>query len=75
MKIIGAVDIGGTKIAVGAARQDGEIIFRAECPTRAESGFAAAMDRIKAMLREAATRLQLASASSTAFGFRAITVR
>jgi glucokinase len=56
VKIIGAVDIGGTKIAVGAARQDGEIIFRAECPTRAKFGFAAAMDRIKAMLREAASR-------------------
>jgi glucokinase len=50
LKIIGAVDIGGTKIAVGAVSEDGRIINRIECPTRPESGFADAMDRTKSML-------------------------
>ena len=54
MKIIGAVDIGGTKIAVGAASEDGKIIFRVGCPTHPELGFAAAMDRIKSLLHKAA---------------------
>jgi glucokinase len=54
VKIIGAVDIGGTKIAVGAVGEEGKIIFRVDCPTQPELGFAAAMDRIKAMLHQAA---------------------
>jgi glucokinase len=52
LKTIGAVDIGGTKIAVGAANEDGKIISRTECPTRPELGFADAMDRAKSMLNE-----------------------
>lgn len=52
--MIGAVDIGGTKIAVGAVREDGSIAARLECPTAPERGFAAAMQRVKAMLRQAA---------------------
>ena len=35
-KIIGAVDIGGTKIAVGAVTREGEIITRLECATAPE---------------------------------------
>ena len=54
MKTIGAVDIGGTKIAVGAASEDGRIIGRVECSTRPESGFADAMDRVKQMLHRVA---------------------
>jgi glucokinase len=54
LKTIGAVDIGGTKIAVGAASEDGRIISRIECPTRPESGFADAMDRTKSMLQQVA---------------------
>jgi glucokinase len=54
VKIIGAVDIGGTKIAVGAVSEDGKIIFRVDCPTQPELGFAAAINRIKSMLHKAA---------------------
>ena len=39
-KIIGAVDIGGTKIAVGAVTEEGEIITRLECATAPAEGFA-----------------------------------
>src|SRR5579864_1917295 len=53
--VIGAVDIGGTKIAVGAVTEDGSIAARLECPTAPEKGFPAAMARVTQMLREAAT--------------------
>ena len=52
--MIGAVDIGGTKIAVGAVREDGSISARLECPTAPEDGFPAAMRRMTEMLRRAA---------------------
>jgi glucokinase len=52
MIIIGAVDIGGTKIAVCAIREDGTILKRVECPTEPEKGFQHAMQRIIAMLRD-----------------------
>ena len=51
--MIGAVDIGGTKTAVGAVREDGSIAARLECPTAPELGFQAAMERVTGMLREA----------------------
>ena len=51
--MIGAVDIGGTKIAVGAVREDGSIAARLECPTLTEKGFPAAMRRVAGMLLEA----------------------
>jgi len=51
MKTIGAVDIGGTKITVGAVWEDGGILERLECPTEPERGFHSAMERIVAMLR------------------------
>jgi len=54
--MIGAVDIGGTKIAVGAVTEEGEVITRLESATTPEAGFAPAMERTKAMLREAASR-------------------
>ncbi len=50
-KLIGAVDIGGTKIAVGIVRDDGEILFRDECPTNPTGGFEAAVFRIQQMLQ------------------------
>jgi glucokinase len=50
MKMIGAVDIGGTKIAVGGVREDGTIVYRCECPTEPAKGFSDAMQRIKAIL-------------------------
>ena len=53
MSMIGAVDIGGTKIAVGAAREDGVIAHRIEFPTDAAAGFADAMGRIRHALHRA----------------------
>jgi len=52
MKVLGAVDIGGTKIAVGGVREDGTVLHRLECPTDAERGFPDALRRIEQMLRE-----------------------
>lgn len=49
---LGAVDIGGTKIAAGVVREDGTILDRLECPTEAEKGFDHAMRRIVEMLRD-----------------------
>jgi glucokinase len=54
--LIGAVDIGGTKIAVGAVTASGRIVERLECPTAAREGFAPAMRRIKQMLGEISRR-------------------
>ncbi len=51
MITIGSVDIGGTKIAVGAIREDGTILNRLECATEPEKGFQHAMQRVVAMLR------------------------
>lgn len=51
LRILGAVDIGGTKIAVGAVREDGTILHRLECPTDPGSGFRDAMQHITQMLR------------------------
>ncbi|MBZ5619178.1 MAG: ROK family protein [Acidobacteriia bacterium] len=52
MKTIGAVDIGGTKIAAGAVTVDGTVLGRLECPTAPRDGFPAAMRRTAEMLRE-----------------------
>ncbi|HLH36073.1 MAG TPA: ROK family protein [Alloacidobacterium sp.] len=51
MITVGSVDIGGTKIAVGAVREDGAILARHECKTEPEKGFHNAMQRIIEMLR------------------------
>ena len=48
--ITGAVDIGGTKIAVGAIDGAGQLLAREETPTAAARGFDDAMDRVTAML-------------------------
>lgn len=53
MRLVGAVDIGGTKIAVGAVRDDGTVAHRSECPTDPELGFADAMERVRRMLHGA----------------------
>ena len=52
MALIGAIDIGGTKIAVGAVHSDGTIAHRCEMPTDASAGFENAMQRVLRMLRE-----------------------
>lgn len=54
VKLIGAVDIGGTKIAVGGIREDGTIANRHECLTEPQLGFAHAMQRVTHMLRSIA---------------------
>jgi glucokinase len=55
--ITGAVDIGGTKIAVGAIDGAGRLLAREETPTAAARGFDDAMERVAAML--ARVRAQL----------------
>jgi glucokinase len=48
--ITGAVDIGGTKIAVGAIDDEGRVLAKEETPTAAEQGFESAIGRVAAML-------------------------
>lgn len=55
MRQVGAVDIGGTKIAVGIVREDGQILHRSECPTDPKRGFPDAIVRIREMLRQGIT--------------------
>jgi glucokinase len=49
--MIGAVDIGGTKIAVGVVDENGRVLARAETPTDSDS-YAAGLDAIVGMLRQ-----------------------
>jgi glucokinase len=49
--MIGAVDIGGTKIAVGMVDDDGKVLSRTQSPTDPNS-YPAALESIIAMLRE-----------------------
>ena len=50
--MIGAVDIGGTKIAVGVVDENGRVLRRREAATEAERGYAVALQKITEMLRE-----------------------
>jgi glucokinase len=52
--MIGAVDIGGTKIAVGQVSDDGRVLARLECPTDAAQGYSNAVERIAEMLQQTA---------------------
>lgn len=52
--MIGAVDIGGTKIAVGMVDDQGKVLARLECPTDADSGYSHALENIRQMLRTTA---------------------
>lgn len=54
--MIGAIDIGGTKIAAGIVDDDGRVLARAECPTAPERGFPDGLARLTAMLRETGAR-------------------
>lgn len=54
--VVGAVDIGGTKIAVGAIDASGAALAKCEQPTEAADGFDAAMTRIAAMLESVRAR-------------------
>jgi len=50
--VIGAVDIGGTKIAVGMVDDTGRVLSKRESPTDAHRGYSNGLERIIAMLRE-----------------------
>jgi glucokinase len=52
--LIGAVDIGGTKIAVGMIDAEGRVLARTECPTAPERGYLEALRRITEMLQSTA---------------------
>lgn len=52
MPVVGAVDIGGTKIAVGVVDDAGKILACTECATESKRGFADAMARMESMLRD-----------------------
>ncbi len=52
--MIAAVDIGGTKIAVGIVDDDGRVLARLECPTDADLGYAHALANMRRMLQETA---------------------
>jgi len=53
--MIGAVDIGGTKIAVGIVDNDGKVLSRMQSPTDPDN-YAAGIDLIASMLRETARK-------------------
>lgn len=52
--MIAAVDIGGTKIAVGMIDGDGKVLARMECPTNPDGGYANALRNITELLRAVA---------------------
>lgn len=54
--MIAAVDIGGTKIAVGIVDDTGKVLAKVETPTDADRGYAHGLERMASMLREAARK-------------------
>lgn len=52
--MIGAIDIGGTKIAVGMVDDAGRVLSRLESPTDAHRGYSHGIERMIGMLRETA---------------------
>jgi glucokinase len=50
--MIGAVDIGGTKIAVGMMDETGHLLARRESPTDPQRGHAYGLEQIREMLRQ-----------------------
>jgi glucokinase len=53
---IGAIDIGGTKIAAGIVDGGGKVLASEDCATEQERGFDDAVDRMERMLRACAAR-------------------
>src|SRR5438270_2638533 len=51
--VIGAIDIGGTKIAVGIIDPGGKVVTRLECPTGADGPYESALERTVNMLEAA----------------------
>lgn len=54
--MIGGVDIGGTKIAVGIVDQSGRVLARGECPSDPPRGFDHAMQRVTGLLHQCVER-------------------
>jgi glucokinase len=54
--MIGGVDIGGTKIAVGVVDPMGRVLAKNECPTAVPRGFDHAMQQVKALLSQCVER-------------------
>jgi glucokinase len=52
--MIGALDIGGTKIAAGAVDEGGRVLSRLDCPTAPKRGFEDACRRMSEMLQAVA---------------------
>lgn len=63
--MVGAIDIGGTKIAAGMVNENGRIVASFECATDARLGFSRAFGRMTDMLRSAA---KFAGAEITGIG-------
>jgi glucokinase len=63
--MIGAVDIGGTKVAVGMVDEAGSVLSKRELPTGSSSTYSSGIAGIQRMLRETA---QEASAQITGIG-------
>jgi glucokinase len=54
--MIGGVDIGGTKIAVGVVDESGRVLAKKECATDAQRSFEHAMRQVATLLRQCAER-------------------
>jgi glucokinase len=54
--VTGAVDIGGTKIAVGAIDASGRVVAKEQTPTAAADGFEAAMTKVASLLERVCSR-------------------
>jgi glucokinase len=52
--VIGAVDIGGTKIAAGIVDDRGKVLSRVECPTDAARAYSSGLAQMIRLLRESA---------------------
>lgn len=52
--MIGAVDIGGTKVAVGIVDENGQVLAKRESPTGADQDYASGLERVVAMVKETA---------------------
>jgi glucokinase len=67
--MIGAVDIGGTKIAVGIVDSNGKLLCRLESPTRADGPYRAAIDStvtmLKSLIESSQTKLEGIGIGST----------
>ncbi len=57
--MIGAVDIGGTKVAVGIVDQSGIVLSRKEFPTGPDSSYASGIENISSALREMAQKARV----------------